>query len=59
MGDQPCREAATYTGQHKENKRKQTSMPRGGFELTIPGFEREKTFHALDREATVIVSFIS
>jgi hypothetical protein len=25
-----------------------------GFELTIPVFERAKTFHALDRAATVI-----
>jgi hypothetical protein len=29
-------------------------MPRVGFELTIPVFEREKTVHALDRAATVI-----
>jgi hypothetical protein len=29
-------------------------MPRVGFESTIPVFEREKTFHALDRAATVI-----
>jgi hypothetical protein len=26
----------------------QTSMPQVGFELTIPVFERAKTFHALD-----------
>jgi hypothetical protein len=30
-------------------------MSRVGFEYTIPIFEREKTIHALDREATVIV----
>jgi hypothetical protein len=28
-------------------------MPRMGFEHTIPVFERAKTFHALDRAATV------
>jgi hypothetical protein len=32
----------------------QTSMPRVGFEPTIPAFERAKTIHALDRAATVI-----
>jgi hypothetical protein len=29
-------------------------MPWEGLELTIPAFEREKTFHALDRAATAI-----
>jgi hypothetical protein len=28
-------------------------MPLAGFELTIPVFKRAKTFHALDRAATV------
>jgi hypothetical protein len=37
-----------------QNKRTQTSMPRVGFEPTIPAFERTKTVHALDRAATVI-----
>jgi hypothetical protein len=32
-----------------QNKHKQTSMPRVGFESTIPAFERAKTVHALDR----------
>jgi hypothetical protein len=32
----------------------QTSMPRVGFEPTIPAFERAKTVHALDRAVTVI-----
>jgi hypothetical protein len=36
-----------------QNKHKQTSMPRVGFEHTIPAFERAKTFHAFDRAATV------
>jgi hypothetical protein len=29
-------------------------MPRVGFEITIPAFERAETVHALDRAATVI-----
>jgi hypothetical protein len=29
-------------------------MPRVGFEVTIPPFERAKTVYALDRAATVI-----
>jgi hypothetical protein len=32
----------------------QTSMPRVGFEPTIPVFERAKTFDALERAATVV-----
>jgi hypothetical protein len=36
-----------------EKKRGHTSMPRVGFKPTIPVFERAKTFHALDRTATV------
>jgi flagellar biosynthesis/type III secretory pathway ATPase len=38
----------------KQNKHKQTSMPRVGFEPTIPGLERAKTVRALDRAVTVI-----
>jgi hypothetical protein len=53
-GGSAFREATTSTGQHRENKRRQTSMPRVGFEPTIPVFEREKTFHAVDCAATVI-----
>jgi hypothetical protein len=48
------RNAAAYTGQHKQNKRGQTSMPRMGVEPTIPVFERANTVHTLDRAATVI-----
>jgi hypothetical protein len=33
-------------------------MPRVGFELTIPVFQRMKTVHALDRAATVIGSIL-
>jgi hypothetical protein len=54
-GDQPVakplpahRTAQTY------NKRTQTSMPQVGFQSTVPEFELAKTFHALDRAATVI-----
>jgi hypothetical protein len=52
------RKAATYTGQHThtQNKRRQISMPRVGFEPMIPAFEQVKTVHALDRAATVIGS---
>jgi hypothetical protein len=32
-------------------------MPRVVFEPTIPVFERAKTFHALDRAATMIGEF--
>jgi hypothetical protein len=37
-----------------QNKHKQTSMPRVGFEPTIPAFERAKTVQALERAAAVI-----
>jgi hypothetical protein len=43
-----------HTGQHKQNKRTQTSMPWVKFEPTIAVFKRAKTVHALDRTATVI-----
>jgi hypothetical protein len=43
-----------HTEQHKQNKRTQISMPRVGFEPTIPVFERTKTVHALGRAATVV-----
>jgi hypothetical protein len=33
-------------------------MPLAGFEPTIPVFKRAKTFHALDRAATVTGSYI-
>jgi hypothetical protein len=37
-----------------QNNHRQTSMPRVGFEPTIPAFERAKTVHALDRAASTI-----
>jgi hypothetical protein len=49
-GGSARRNAVTCTGQ---NKQRQTSMPRVGFEPMIPGFEWAKTVHALDLAATV------
>jgi hypothetical protein len=57
-GDQPiARPLPTHTTAQTLNKRTQTSMPRLGFELTIPVFELAKTVHALHSEATVIGMF--
>jgi hypothetical protein len=54
-GDQPvARLLPAYRTAQILNKRTQTSMPQVGFAPTIPVFERAKTVHALDREATVI-----
>jgi FAD synthase len=39
---------------HIQNKQKQTSMSRVGFEPRMPVLERAKTFHILDCAATVI-----
>jgi hypothetical protein len=55
-GISPSQGRYRHTGQHKQNKRRQTSMPEVGFEPTIQVFERENTVHALDRAATVIVT---
>jgi hypothetical protein len=51
-GGSARRKASTYTGQHNTEKYGNTSMPRAGFETTIPVFERSKTVHALDSAAT-------
>jgi hypothetical protein len=54
-GDQPvARPLSTRRTTQTQNKCTQTSMPRVGFEPTIPVFEQEKTVHASDRAATVI-----
>jgi hypothetical protein len=54
-GDQPvARPLPTDRTTQTQNKRIQTSMPRVGFETTIPVFERPKTVHALDCAATVV-----
>jgi hypothetical protein len=56
-GDQPVtRPLPTHRTTQTQNKRKQTSMPRVGFEPMIPVFERTKTINALDRAAAVIGS---
>jgi hypothetical protein len=52
-GVSPSQGRFLHTGQHKQNKRTETSMPRVGFEPTISVFEREKTVQALDRAVTV------
>jgi hypothetical protein len=44
----------THRTTQTQNKRKQIFTPLVGFELTIPGFEREKTVHVLDLAAIVI-----
>jgi hypothetical protein len=55
MGDQPVtRPLLIHRTTQTQNKRTQISMPRVGFEPTIPVFERVKIIHVLDRAATVI-----
>jgi hypothetical protein len=57
-GDQSvARPLPVHRTTQTQNKRTQTSMPRVGFERTIPVFERAKTVHALDRVATGISLF--
>jgi hypothetical protein len=54
-GDQPvAKPLRTNRTTQTRNKRTQTTVPRVGFEPTIPAFERAQTVHALDRAATVI-----
>jgi hypothetical protein len=48
--------ATTSAGQHNTEKCGHTSMPRVGFEPTIPVFERLKTVRALDCAANWIGS---
>jgi len=48
------RKATTYKRQHNTEKRVHTSIPRAGFEPTIPVFERLKTVRALDLMAIII-----
>jgi hypothetical protein len=50
-GRSALRKATTYTGQHNTEKRAHMSMPRAGFEPTIPAFEWLKTVRVLDRAA--------
>jgi hypothetical protein len=54
-GDQPvARPLPTHRTTQTQNKRKQTSMPRMGFELTIPVIEWTKTLCVLHRAAAVM-----
>jgi hypothetical protein len=46
--DQPITEASTYTGQHTYKHKRQTSMPRVGFETTIPATKRPQTARPLE-----------
>jgi hypothetical protein len=58
-GDQPvARPSPAHTEHHKHRINVDISMPRVGFEPTIPVFERAKTVHALDRAAPVIAFHI-
>jgi hypothetical protein len=51
--DRPVEEASTYTGQYKIKHKRQTYMPRAGFELATPATKRLQTY-ALDCAATEI-----
>jgi hypothetical protein len=54
-GNQPdARPLPTHRTAQTQNKLTRTSMPRVGFEPTIPKFERAKMVHVLDRAATAI-----
>jgi hypothetical protein len=56
-GDQPvARSLPTHRAIQRQNKRTQTSMPRVGFEPTVPASERAKSVLALDRAASMIGS---
>jgi hypothetical protein len=55
-GISPSQGRYLHTEQHEHRINAHLSMPRVGFEPTIPEFERAKAVHALDRAATVIGS---
>jgi hypothetical protein len=54
VGSASLRPLFTHGKAQTQKKRTQTSLPRVGFEPTIPVFERAKTVQALDRAATVL-----
>jgi hypothetical protein len=54
MGDQPVARLLPTRDNTNTEKRGQSSMPRVGFELTIPVFKRAKVFRVLDHAATLI-----
>jgi hypothetical protein len=54
-GDQPvANPLPIQRTRQAQNKRTQTSIPRVGFEPTIPVFQQAKTVNALDRAASLI-----
>jgi hypothetical protein len=53
-GISPSQGRYLHKEQHKQNKHTQKSLPRVGFEPTIPVIERAKAFDALDRASIVI-----
>jgi hypothetical protein len=53
-GISPSQDRYLHRKTRTQNKRKQISVPRVGFEPTTLAFERTKTVHALDRTCTVI-----
>jgi hypothetical protein len=58
MEDQPvARPLPIQIATQTQNKRTQASMPRLGFEPTIPVFERMKTVHVADRAGNVNVNY--
>lgn len=56
-GSSACSKAATCTEQHK-HRRGHTSLPRVGFDITIPVFRTSKILRALDCAATVTGRFV-
>jgi hypothetical protein len=59
-GDQPvARPLHTHRTIQTQNTRTQTSMPRVGFELTIPAVERAKTVHAATVTDTVSLHILN
>jgi hypothetical protein len=56
MGDWPVTKPLA-TQDSITQKNVDTSMPRAGFELTIPVFKRVKTVHALDCTVTGISQY--
>jgi FAD synthase len=53
-GISPSQGRYLHKATQTQNKRRQTSMSRVGFEPTTPMFERAMTVHALDRAAALI-----
>jgi hypothetical protein len=56
--DQPVAKASTYTGQHNTETQRQTSMPRAGFEPSIPVTKWPRPTDRLPYTDTVVVVII-